>query len=181
MALFQPIRWANGYNVCMKLPSIRQERFLAFYAQTGNATEAAARAGYRGTRASLAVQGSRLKKTLRFANECSENGPFRDVEDLKEIITDHLLAISTATPKKFTRRDVIKAAELLCRIYGVFDPPARPDVNMNFFSVKDANPQELRARLMEIQERKAKFETQTSEAQVSEEPRHDQGEYHKEE
>jgi len=140
--------------------SLRQQRFLTTYAQIGNATEAAARAGYRGTRASLAVQGCRLKKTLRFAKECSETRLFRSPEDLKEAISERLEAVSAATPEKITATHYLKAIELLCKLHGLFDQPVeQTNIQMAYFDVKNANPQELWAKLQEIEAMKKEIPT----------------------
>lgn len=150
----------------------------------GNATEAAARAGYGGNRASLAVQGCRLVKKLRFAKECSEKGLSRSQEDIKETISDHLWAVSTARPEKITATHKLKAMELYARLNGLFDPPEQTNLQMNYFDVKSANPQELQARLQELQRLQQQasaeafpstFSQENLETQESEQPCHDQG------
>jgi phage terminase small subunit len=98
----------------------RQAAFVRAYAETGNATEAARRAGYTGTAHALEVTGSRLLRNAAVAAELrkhakkAEKASIATVEELHEFWTT-LMRNDELEP-----RDRLKASELRAKAAGVF-------------------------------------------------------------
>jgi len=98
----------------------RQAAFVRAYVETGNATEAARRAGYTGTAHALEVTGSRLLRNAAVAAEVvkhakkAEKASIATVEELHEFWTT-LMRDDGAE-----MRDRLKASELRAKAAGVF-------------------------------------------------------------
>lgn len=126
------------------LLSKRQRDFVRYYQETGNATEAARRAGYApgGDEVAWAVQGSRLLRTAKVAaalakeDEPAEQKHRKTRAEIRQWwasvmdgeVTDIVDALSGPAPAPPKLRDRIKASELLARTKGMFiERMANPD------------------------------------------------------
>ncbi len=119
----------------------RQKRFVDYYIQTGNATEAAKKAGY--AEASAYVHGAKLlrnakiRAALKGRIDKADDKRFADTEEIISYLTavmrgeptDELL-INVGRGKGYTTvekhqvkvssKDRLKAAEMLAKIHGMF-------------------------------------------------------------
>lgn len=107
----------------------KQKRFIDFYVETANATEAARRAGYKKPH----VQGARLLDNVRVRNAIAER--MKELENARIAKAEEVLAFLTAAvrgelqdevvtsegviQKAISTRDRLKAAELLMKRLGL--------------------------------------------------------------
>lgn len=114
----------------------QQRRFIEAYTETGNATESAERAGYKGDRVILAVTGCRLLRHPRVAEAIHATGARRSEQSrlnrAARIVELERIALGDAVWKQLNPttgkwvegpappRERAKAYEMLCRMNGDF-------------------------------------------------------------
>lgn len=99
----------------MKLTE-KQKRFIDFYIETGNATEAAKKAGYKGKNLNRigSENLSKLDKYIQVKLQGKEKSRIASQDEVLEAITAIL------RKKEASDKDKLKAAELLGKLYGSF-------------------------------------------------------------
>lgn len=98
--------------------NVRQQKFCDYYLQSGNATDAAKKAGY-SERTAYSIGEENLKKPeikkyLAEHGKKAHKGRIADAEEILEFLSD------TMRNNETERKDRIKAAELLGKRYVLF-------------------------------------------------------------
>ncbi|MDR2007001.1 MAG: terminase small subunit [Acidaminococcales bacterium] len=97
----------------------KQKRFIDFYVETGNATEAAKKAGYKAgsEKAYQNIGSENLGKLGVFIKE-----RLAEIEDARIAGADEVLRVITSVlrSKKATNKDRLRAAELMGKRHGLF-------------------------------------------------------------
>ena len=152
----------------MNTLGLRRQRFVNEYLRNGgNATAACEKSGYSNkSRAYLSIQGHRLirndKVLAALAPKQAEN------TGIQARLTASIENFAFSTPTVPVRwKDVLKAMELLIKIHGLDRPDPEPQTDFALFNVKDANPQEIQARLKEIRALQQKLSADTSDADAT--------------
>jgi phage terminase small subunit len=98
----------------------RQLAFVRAYAETGNATEAARRAGYAGDDATLGVTGHRLLKNDKVGAELAKHAKKAEKASIATVEECFEFWTSVMRDDEAERRDRLKASELRAKAAGVF-------------------------------------------------------------
>ncbi|WP_129600451.1 terminase small subunit [Anaerophilus nitritogenes] len=112
----------------MKLTE-KQKRFCDYYIETGNATEAAIRAGY--SKSTAKVIGSEnltkpyLKEYIDERNKLLESDRIADMKEVKEFWTNTMRNVNEET------RERLKASELIAKTNGAFLEKVEHSGNIN--------------------------------------------------
>lgn len=94
--------------------TIKEQKFIRFYLETGNATEAVWRSYDVKRRVTAAVMAKQIKKkshiqeAIRFAN--------LDEDSIRNMVIKNLTYIASLRPKRTTMNQVIKARSLLLKL-----------------------------------------------------------------
>jgi phage terminase small subunit len=98
----------------------RQLAFVRAYAETGNATEAARRAGYAGDDATLGVTGHRLLKNDKVGAELAKHAKKAEKASIASVEECFELWSTLMRDEDLEPRDRLKASELRAKAAGVF-------------------------------------------------------------
>lgn len=105
--------------------SLKQQKFCEYYVASGNATEAAKRAGY--SEKTAYSQGQRMLKNVETRNYINELTV--DTKDKRIASADEVIEFFTGVmrDKKEQTKNRLKAAENLAKRYGMDKPPEQQD------------------------------------------------------
>jgi len=137
------------------MPTLKQSRFVTAYVLNGgNGRQAAKEAGYQGNDHTLAQIAHENLIKPDIVGALRE--PLESEEELRERVIRELKSLAFALPNDgLGVMAKLRSLELLAKCLGSFKKPAEnrvePEENYKVFNVKDANPQQLWARLQEIQ------------------------------
>ena len=107
--------------------TLKQQRFVTEYLATGNATEAARRAGYRGNDVTLAAVGYENLRKTQIKKMIEDN--VKKALTAEEVLQN--LSRIANSKVEFVDSDVVKANELIGKHHKLFDKSAEPEIALD--------------------------------------------------